>query len=137
MREPHPGEHYREHRSFEQKVQYARDCRAQDDVETPLLVDDLVGTVHRAYGEMPNMVYIVDKLGKVVYKAMWTDHAEIETVLENLVMAEEMATKGIRVRPSYSEKLSFVAGYGQEARERVLNRAGPKARRDLETAFGH
>ena len=54
----------------------------------PLLVDDLRGTVHRAYGEMPNMVYIIDKQGKVVYKAMWTDHTEIETVLENLVMAE-------------------------------------------------
>ena len=37
---------------------------------------------------MPNMVYIIDKQGKVVYKAMWTDHTEIETVLENLVMAE-------------------------------------------------
>ena len=101
----------------------------------PLLVDDLRGTVHRAYGEMPNMVYIIDKQGKVVYKAMWTDHTEIETVLENLVMAEEMASKGIRLRPSYSEKVSFVAGYGQEVREKVLKRAGPKARHDLQTAF--
>ena len=102
----------------------------------PLLVDDLTGTVHRAYGELPNMVYIIDKQGKVVYKAMWTDHAEIETVLQNLVMAEEIAAKGMRVRPSYSEKLSFVAGYGQEVRDTVLQRAGPKARHDLQKAFG-
>lgn len=102
----------------------------------PLLVDDLMGTVHRAYGEMPNMVYVVDKQGKIVYKAMWTDHAEIETVLQNLAMAAEMAATGIRVRPSYSEKLSYVVGYGQDVREKVLNRAGPKARRDLEVAFG-
>jgi hypothetical protein len=99
-------------------------------------VDDLNGTVHRAYGEMPNMVYMVDKRGKIVYKAMWTDHAEIETVLENLLMAEEMAAQGVRVRPSYTEKLSFVVGYGQEVREKVLSRAGPKARHDLQTAFG-
>lgn len=136
VREPHPGEHYHEHRSWEQKVAYARDCRAQDGIEMPLLVDDLTGTVHRAYGELPNMVYIIDKQGKVAYKAMWTHHAEIETVLQNLVMAEEMAAKGIRVRPSYSEKLSFVAGYGQEVREKVLQRAGPKARHDLQKAFG-
>ena len=85
---------------------------------------------------MPNMVYIVDKRGKVVYKAMWTDHAEIETVLQNLVMAEEMAARGIRTRASYSEKLSFVVGYGQDVRDKVLGRAGPKARHDLESAFG-
>jgi hypothetical protein len=102
----------------------------------PLLVDDLKGTVHRAYGEMPNMVYIIDKQGRVVYRAMWTDHAEIETVLENLVMAEEMASRGVRMRPSYSEKVSFVAGYGKEVRDKVLDRAGPKARHDLESAFG-
>ena len=47
-----------------------------------------------------------------------------------------MASKGIRLRPSYSEKVSFVAGYGQEVREKVLDRAGPKARHDLQTAFG-
>jgi hypothetical protein len=81
-------------------------------------VDDLNGTVHRAYGEMPNMVYIVDKQGKIVYTAKWTDHAEIETVLENLVMAEEMAAQGVQVRPSYTEMLSFVVGYGQEVREK-------------------
>ncbi len=121
---------------MEEKVQYARDCRAQDAIETPLLVDDLNGAVHRAYGEMPNMVYIVDKQGKIVYKALWTDPAEIESVLDNLVMAEERAARGVRVRPSYTEKLSYVAGYGQEVREKVLIRAGPKARHDLDTAFG-
>ncbi len=136
VREPHPGEHYHEHRSWEQKIQHARDCRAQDGIETTLLVDDLQGTVHRSYGEMPNMVYIVDKQGRIVYKAMWTDHADIEGVFNNLVMAEEMAAQGIRTRPSYTEKLSFVAGYGQGVREKVLDRAGPKARLDLEAAFG-
>ena len=136
VREPHPGEHYHEHRTWEEKVQYARDCRAQDAIETPLLVDDLNRAVHRAYGEMPNMVYIVDKQVKIVYKALWTDPAEIESVLDNLVMAEEMAARGVRVRPSYTEKLSYVAGYGQEVREKVLIRAGPKARHDLDTAFG-
>jgi hypothetical protein len=102
----------------------------------PLLVDDLTGTVHRAYGEMPNMVYVVEKQGTIVYKAMWTDHAEIQTVLESIVMAEELVAKGVRLRRSYSERLSFVAGYGQEVGERVLDRAGPKARRDLHTVLG-
>ncbi len=137
VREPHPGEHYHEHRTWEEKVQYARDCRAQDAIETTLLVDDLSGTVHRAYGEMPNMVYIADKQGKIVYKAMWTDHVEIESVLENLVMAEAMTARGVRVRPSYTERISYVVGYGQDVRDKVLDRAGPKARADMQAAFGH
>jgi hypothetical protein len=136
VREPHPGEHYHEHRSSEQKVHYARDCRARDAIEMPLLVDDLSCTVHHAYGEMPNMVYVIDKPGKVVYKWMWTDHVEIETVLQNFVMAEEIASKGVRLLTSHSEKLSFVVGYRQDVSNKVLDRAGPKARQDLESAFG-
>ena len=85
---------------------------------------------------MPNMVHIVDKQGKIVYKPMWTDHLETDAMLENLVMAEEMAAQGARVRPSYTEKLSFLVGYQQGLRDKVLDRAGPKARRDLQTAFG-
>lgn len=78
VREPHPGENYGPHRSWEQKLRYARDCRAQDDIRTTLLLDDLEGSVHRLYGSMPKMIYIIDKKGKIAYKAMWTDHEEIE-----------------------------------------------------------
>ncbi len=56
VREPRPGEHYGPHSSLEQKLQYARDCRGQDDIRNPLVVDDLEGTVHRIYGSMPNMI---------------------------------------------------------------------------------
>lgn len=90
VREPHPGEHYGPHRDFEQKLQFARDCREQDGIQTKLLVDDLEGTVHRAYGSMPNMIYIIDKNGRITYKAMWTDHEEIASVLSNLVLADEL-----------------------------------------------
>ena len=136
VREPHPGEGYHEHRDQEQKVAYARDCRAQDGIENPLLVDDLEGSVHRAYGELPNMIYIVGKDGRVVYKAMWTDHAEIETVLRNLVLADRMTARGIRLRPSYTEKINFVpAQYSEDVRDRVFGRAGPKAWEDYRAAF--
>ena len=35
VREPHPGENYPAHQSWEQKLQYARDCRAQDGIARP------------------------------------------------------------------------------------------------------
>ena len=136
VREPHPGEHYHEHRSWEEKLQYASDCRVQDGICNPLLIDDLEGTVHRAYGEMPNMVYIVAKDGRVVYRSMWTDHNEIESVLESLVRLDETTAAGGRLRPSYTEKLSFGGGYGREISANVLGRAGPKAAADMEAALG-
>ena len=136
MREPHPGERYGPHRAFDQKLQYARDCAAQDDVRTRLVVDDLDGTMHRAYGTLPNMVYVLDREGRVVYKAMWTDHTELTTVLANLAWADEQQARGIRVKPSYVERLAFVpATYEGDLRERVFDRAGPQASRDFDAMY--
>ncbi len=137
VREPHPGEHYHEHHSWDEKLEYARDCRSQDSIENPMLVDDLSGTVHRAYGEMPNMVYIVNKDGRIVYRAMWTDHRVIESVLEDLVRYDEATAQGQRPRFSYSERMVLGAGYGREISEKVLGRAGPKAAADMQAAFGN
>src|SRR5262249_39187171 len=74
VREPHPGEHYGPHRSLEQKFRFAQDCRKQDGIQTPILIDDLEGTVHRSYGSMPNMIYIIVKNGRIAYKTMWSHH---------------------------------------------------------------
>ena len=137
VREPHPGENYGPHRDFEQKLEYARHCRDQDGIENPLLVDDLEGTVHQLYGVLPNMVYIVSKEGRIVYKAMWTDHDEIRVVLDNLVMADELRAQGVRLKPSITEKINFIpAQYAGGLREKVFDRAGPKAWQDYQSTFG-
>jgi len=136
VREPHPGENYGAHQSWEQKLQFARDCRHQDGIQTPMLVDDLQGAVHTAYGALPNMVYIIEKSGKVAYKAMWTDHDEIASVLANLVLADQLQAKGLRVKPSYTERINYLpAEYAGGLRERVFDRAGSKAGEDYKTVF--
>jgi hypothetical protein len=137
VREPHPGERYGPHRTVEQKLQYANDCRAQEDIRTRLVVDDLDGTVHRAYGMLPNMIYILDREGRVVSKAMWTDHADVAATLANIIWAEEQQARGIRVKTSYVERLAFIpAQYEGGLRERVFERAGPQASRDCNAVFG-
>lgn len=136
VREPHPGESYGAHKSWEQKLKFARDCREQDGIQTKLLVDDLAGTVHVAYGSMPNMIYIVDKSGRIAYKAMWTDHEEIASVLANLALADQLQAQGVRVKPSYTEKINYVpAQYGEGIREKVFDRAGPQAWSDYQKVF--
>lgn len=102
----------------------------------PMLVDDLEGTVHCLYGSMPNMVYIIDKNGKIAYKAMWTDHEEIASVLANLVLADQLQARGVRVKPSYTEKINYIpAEYAGGLREKVFDRAGPKAWADYQQVF--
>lgn len=136
VREPHPGEHYGPHRTWEQKLKFAQDCREQDGIQNPIIVDNLEGTVHRFYGSMPNMIYIVDKNGKVAYKAMWADHEEIASVLANLGLADQLQSQGVRVKPSYTERINYIpAEYAGGLREKVFDRAGPKAWADYQKVF--
>ena len=136
VREPHPGEHYGPHRSWDQKLKFARACREQDGIENPLLVDDLEGNVHRRYGSMPNMIYIIEKNGTIAYKAMWTDDEEIAAVLANLALADVLQSQGVRVKPSYTERINYIpAEYAGGLREKVFDRAGPKAWVDYQKVF--
>ena len=136
VREPHPGEHYSVHQTWEQKLKYAQDCRNQDGLQTRVLIDALDGTVHIAYGSLPNMVYIIEKSGKIVFKAMWTDHQEIESVLANLVVADRLRAQGVRVKPSFTERINYIpAEYAGGLREQVFDRAGPKSWEDYKAVF--
>ncbi len=136
VREPHPGQNYGPHESLEQKLEYAHDCKTQDGIQTPMLVDDLDGTMHRNYGTMPNMVYLIDKDGNIAYKSMWTDHNEIENVLENVAHADELRAQGLRLKPSYTERINYIpAEYSGGIREKVFGRSGQKSWDDYKKAF--
>ena len=137
VREPHPGEHYPAHQTFEQKLGYASVCAAADDIQTRVVVDDLDGTMHQAYGTMPNMLYIVDRAGVVVYKALWTDHADVARALANLLWAAGQRAAGQRLKASYVERMEYLpADLAEGLRERVFERAGPQASRDHASVFG-
>ena len=77
-KEPHAGEtryfrKYAQHESYEHKKQYAQELVAEFGMKVPVLVDDLDESVVRAFGRMPNMTFIVDKEGKIAYKADWME----------------------------------------------------------------
>ena len=103
VREAHPGECLPHHQSMSQKLQHARLFRDRWSVRRPILVDDLDGPLHRAYGMLPNMTYIVNTAGRVAYRADWTDAHSIEWVIEYLrhESVEKATTR--RVAPFYAE----------------------------------
>ena len=80
-REAHPGENVPGHDSFERKLACAALLRDETGIGRDILVDDLDGTVHHAYGLMPNMTWVIDTGGRVAYKANWTSAANVEAFL--------------------------------------------------------
>ena len=92
VREAHPGERayrdYFQHQDFDQKLAYARLLVAEEHLTCPVLVDGMDEAVHRRYGSLPNMVYVIDKTGKIAYNATWTLPEELDRVLAELTADE-------------------------------------------------
>jgi hypothetical protein len=93
VRESHPGEDYASHTSYEQKLRHAKDFR-DIGLKRPMLIDTLDGEVHRAYSGLSNMTWIIDRTGRVFYKASWTDAGDIRRALDELVGMEELKKQG-------------------------------------------
>lgn len=100
-----------------------------------ILVDDLDGTCHRAWGMLPNMSFITLKGGTIAYKADWTNSydvaratngCDVAGALEELL--EEIAAR-TKV-PFYNERLRF-RDVDREAFMKGLERNGPKAIADF------
>lgn len=81
VREAHPGERVGPHETEDEKVKRARQLRDEYDEDREILVDDVDGSVHRSLGSMPNMVYVIDPSGRVVYRCNWADIDRIRDVL--------------------------------------------------------
>jgi hypothetical protein len=128
-REAHPGESYRHHVSMDDKRHHARALRDQSGVQRPILLDDLAGTAHRAYGMLPNMTWIIGRGGVIYYKAAWTDAEDVEKALAETVDALER--RGAEpMAPFFTERLSW-RRRDDEAFRRRLEVAGPQAVSDF------
>ena len=93
VREPHAGERafkkYRDHESFDHKKEMARELIRIKNLSIPVLVDGMDSSNHTKLGSLPNICYVVDKQGKVVYHANWQLADSIDAVLAELVTADD------------------------------------------------
>ncbi len=137
VREAHPGENFSHHRSFEQKLAHARKLRELDEVSLPILVDDIDGSTHKAYGLLPNMVYLIDRDGIIVYKSDWTDAVELDEMCGSLVRLDDLKARQVPIiRKGVSERLHWIP-MDPGHRERIYRRSGEKAIQDYLNARGH
>jgi len=90
---------------MEQKLAHARAFREHFQLKRPILVDSLDGRLHRAYGMLPNMTYIVGRNGRVLYRSNWTDAYSLRVVLDYLLHERQVRRERVRPAPFYMEVL--------------------------------
>ena len=82
VREAHPGSRIAPHADYDEKLRFARLLRDALGESREFLIDPVSGDLHRAYGLYPNMVYVIDPDGRVVYRLDWAHSKRVERVLE-------------------------------------------------------
>ncbi len=123
-REAHPGENYRHHTSMASKRANARAFREHSKVRRAILLDDLDGTAHRAYGLLPNMAYIVSA-GRIFYKAAWTAAPDVAQATDGIL--DYLARRRQeRLVPMFTERLGWRSNDPDAFRE-GLERTGRQA----------
>lgn len=83
VREAHPGERLSQHKSFDDKKKAAGLLVPKYEEHRRILLDALDGDFHRAYGAMPNIVYVINPEGVVHYRCDWTHVAGVRKALSN------------------------------------------------------
>ena len=132
-REAHPGENVLHHENFERKLASATLLAEETGIGRDILVDDLDGTVHRAYGLMPNMTWVIGHGGRVAYKANWTSAANVEAFLARFLAAGSEHPPATMPVMYETQQAEFRHTDRQRFAEHLL-RNGPRAVAEFERA---
>jgi peroxiredoxin len=135
VREAHPGDKIPAHESLDGKIHAAEILRDEEKIEMPILVDDVRGTIHRKYGKTPNSCFLIDKSGRVAFRALWAQASVLEEAIKQLLEAQH--DRGVEHAVVLGgEDKSIPISYAVLHSYRALHRGGRKAILDFEDALG-
>ena len=83
VREAHPGEKAGQATTIDEKIGYAKRNKDEYSEKRRIAVDTLEGKWHHDWGLLPNMVYVINPEGKVIYRADWSFARHVDRVLQN------------------------------------------------------
>jgi hypothetical protein len=128
VRQGHPGPAVPAYEHQTQKLADARRYKEDDGVPWTVLVDDLRGTVHQAYGALADPTYLIDVDGRVAFYNMWTHVPTLFEAVEALLAqgGRGVVRGGVDRRPHFAATLTN----GWPA----LRRGLPQSAADLETS---
>ena len=95
-REAHPESHpeFPAIRSIEQKWEHAQALKSRHETPRTILIDDVDGAVHRAWGGTSNMSWIIDHSGRVHFKSNWTHEPDLRASLDSAVKMRALKREG-------------------------------------------
>jgi len=73
VREAHPGRRTPQPRTDEEKSRNAAALKAHHGFGFEVAIDDLEGTVHRAFGTRPSSAYLIEPSGTILFRAQWSN----------------------------------------------------------------
>jgi hypothetical protein len=136
IREAHPGEKYPHHTSQDQKLRHARDWVDQDRIPWTVAVDTLEGSVHQAYGPLPNSVYLMDRTGRVAFRALWAGQERLlRDNIEELLQREAAGEDPINL--GQEENLIIPLIHGAAEFDHAVARGGEKSTQDFRREMGN
>jgi hypothetical protein len=135
VREAHPGEELPPHRNLADKVRAAELLREEEDLETPILIDDLGGKVHRKYSGQPNPSFLIDKSGRVGYRQLATNPSRLRDAINELL--DRQRERGVEhAIVNGGQDLDMPALRPMMFAHRALERGGQRSISNFRTEFG-
>jgi hypothetical protein len=131
VRQAHPGKHHDAYVSFSDKMADARDYQREEAITWTVAVDDLTGTVQRAYGGLAASIYLLDSRGRVTHYALWGQSPPLTDAIDRLLLAPEGTPTSIRRTVDRVPHLGAAIVAGQ----RGPLRGGLRSIIDLELGF--
>lgn len=125
-REAHPGAHYSQPDTMQQKLKHARAYKERDRISWLVAVDDLDGTFHCDLDPKPNAAYFLSAEGRIVFRVLWaSDVAGLKRGFARL-LSEKVSKAGS------SETKNVPMMRGLCFLEEVLRAAGKGAPEDFQ-----
>lgn len=135
VREAHPGERIRAHRSQSEKIEAAGVLRDEENIEMPVVVDDIRGSIHRKYSRLPNPAFLIDRSGRVAYRAMWTRPEQLQSAIEELLEAQRGRSVDHAIVHG-GQDLTMPFSLATLHSYRALERGGEESLKDFRKALG-
>jgi len=99
VREAHPGAQIGEHQTIEDKINRAQQLVTAEGEYRQVIIDNINGSAHQAYGSLPNMIYVIGKYGTALFRADW-NHAPIAAeVIAKASQSEDLQAERALFRP--------------------------------------
>ncbi len=129
VRQAHPGPSEPAYASEGQKMTDAERYQRTEHIPWPVIVDDVEGTAHRAYGGLSNPSYLIGTDGRVSFYAPVTGAPRLHRALEELAAGggRGVVSGGIDLVPHLLTP--FIEGW------RALERGRPQSTDDLSRAL--